>query len=436
MTQAVKPTSIGRITGIDNVSDETELRAGAVREAVNVDLTVKGMPKRRGGYALALAGNAHSLVGWQLDGSDDRSLRLIGVRDGVLEAYEEAAGNTLTASTVRGGMGENPVSYLELNGDLYWTNGVEFRRIRGLDLADTAGWPDVLGPPVVAAAVTGGLDPGDYQVAVTVKDEDGRESGAPGAELVTVAAGGGIRISAWPPHVEGVTYAVYVSGANGDLLEWALDVPVGSGPVTIGAGARGKPLETQFLIPLPPGHMLTRIGARILMAYEDTVIIGEAFRYGLCQPDRAFTLKERVTLLQGCGEAETAGAFVSGSKRTLFFGGPDALSGVRRVVYPFGAVPGSGITVRGNLLGLETTQRVAVWLATNGVFVAGLPGGQVVPLTEGQCVIPSAERAAAMLRERNGHRQILLALQGQTVGQDFGMGDTAVATVRRRGVEI
>lgn len=426
MTQELKPTTISQITGIDNVSDETQLRKGGMRELVNVDLTAKGMPKRRGGFQLSLAATAaHSLTQW--------TGGMLAVLDGVLSAFDDG----MTATAIHAGLSDTPLGYAELAGDVYWSNEAVFRRVRGLDLGDTEGWPDCLGQPVVSPIVgVGGLGAGTYQVAITCMDADGRESGASQAELVDVAEGGGIGIVSFPATAGGVTFRVYVSPPNGDLLEHALDVPVGASNVGIGAGTRGKALETQFLVPLPPGHMLTKLGGRLLMASGDTVFIGEAHRYGLCNPDRAFGLRERVTLLQGCGDAENVGCFVSGSKRTLYFAGPDPVSGARRVVYPHGAVEGSGLTVEGNLLGLETTQPVAVWLATNGVFCAGLPGGQVLPLTEGQCALPTAERAAALLRKRNGVLQILMAMQGQRIENPFAIGDSAVATVRRNGVEI
>lgn len=433
MTRDAKPPAINRITGIDNVSAERELRPGAVRELVNVDLTPKGMPKRREGYInLIPATEAHSLVEWMPAGN-------LAVIDGVLTAFD----HNLTQTPIRAGLPAWPevCSYQELGEDLFWTNGREFRRIKS-DLTDTAAWPDLLGAPtLLGISGVGGLTAGTYQLALTVLDADGRESGATAAELVDVPEGGGIQITDFPSAIDAVAYRVYLSPPNGDLLEWVKDVAVGTSLVLIGAAARSqKLLETQFLVPMPPGHLLAAMGGRLLMAYENEVYISEAYRYGLCNPDRSFKLPGRVTLLQPCGDADDVGCFVSGAAtnaRTLYFSGPDPVSGSRRVVYPHGAVPGSALTVPGTLLGLETTRPCAVWLSTAGVFVAGLPGGQVLPLTEGQCALPTAERAAAMVREKNGLRQILLALQGQVVASDRSVfTDAAVTTVHRNGVEI
>lgn len=433
MTQPGKPQPLARITGIDNISDEREMRAGSARELVNLDLTPKGMPKTRAGFVAVdtLAGDeAHSLTDW--------TGGMVAVLDGNLIAFTDDE----VPTTLRSGMGAYPeraLTYAELNGDLYWSDGADFRRIRGADMVDTEGWPDIYGQPRLTPVVgTGGLTAGTYQVALTVRDADGRESGSTLAELVDVVEGGGIQLTGFPAaSPEATTYRIYLSPPNGDILEWHRDVPINSTLILVGAARRTeKPLETQFLMPLPPGHLLAASGARLLMAVENEIAIGEAYRYGLMQPDRRVAFPSRITLLQPCGEAGEAGVFVCGSDRTLWWSGFDAASMTRRVVRPAGAVLGSGLTVPGTLLGLETTAPCAFWLGTDGVFCAGLPSGTVIPLTEGQVALPSAERAAGLIRERNGLRQILMALQGQVVDSPLAASDSAVAEVRRRGVLI
>lgn len=420
-----RPVPVAGFAGIDNVSDETALRAGAARELVNVDLADGIKPRRRGGYRNVLAAtHAHSLV------SADPGL--FAVLDGVLSQFDRTY---TTVTPIRTGLPDLPLCYAELNGDVYWTNGIEFRRIRGDTLADTPGWINCTAQPTVTTTLTGGLPGGNYQVAMTFVDASGRESGAVDAVNVAVPDGGGLLAEAFGAPADAVGARFYLSPRNGDVLYHARDVLLPHPPVALSPGAKRKPLETQFLQPLPPGQLLAAYGARLWMAIDRTLMYAEAFRYGLCKPTSGFKFGGRITLLQPTGDKRSAGLFVGAGRRTHFLTG-DPETAERDTVYPHGVVEGSGRTVPGSLFGLDYAGPVAFWLATNGVCCAGLPTGQVLPLTEGQVVIPGAERVATLIRERNGLRQIVMALQGQITGNAFAMGDQAVTTVRRNGVEI
>lgn len=426
-----KPVELQAFGGIDNLNPVDALRRGAVREAVNVDLNAAGQPQLRGGYREAVPGTyGHSIFG--------ASFGLVGVLDNALVV---SSGTAATTQTVRAGMAPRELSYAELNGDVYWMNGVEFGRIRGHDYADTPGWLDNPGTPLASVTANGGLAPGDYQVALTFVDADGRESGSDLANYLTVPAGAGIRLDAIAYHPAAVKVRLWVSDPNGDVLRHVRDLPAGLTYLTIGGGARGKVLETQFRVPLPPGQIIRSHNARLWVAAGNTLHFGEAFRYGLCHPDNAFRFFAPIDLMEPVGQAETSGIFVAcggggddAGGRTFWLTFADDKTSRRVVCYPHGAVPGSSGSAPGKLFGLDTTGDVAFWVSWNGVFCVGLPTGQVLPLTEGQLAIPVGTRGAPLVREAKGLRQILMAMRGQVSADGLAVGDAVATTIRRNGV--
>lgn len=67
--------------------------------------------------------------------------------------------------------------------------------------------------------------------------------------------------------------------------------------------------------------------------------------------------------------------------------------------------------VPGQVFGLDSDALVPVWLSTNGKFYAGLPGGQIISMKEGQAVVDNADRAASMFRQANGIQHFVAALR-------------------------
>lgn len=117
--------------GIDQVTPQTQLKDGYARAVVNLDATQGGRLELRPGVALRVPGtDVHSLwaakhadVGYYVDGS-------------TLYAVDET-GETLEMVTgLAPGLG---VSYAGLNGDVYWSNGVQSGVI--VDGANTAWGP-------------------------------------------------------------------------------------------------------------------------------------------------------------------------------------------------------------------------------------------------------------------------------------------------------
>lgn len=414
--------------GVNNVDTETAVGQSELREAVNVDLSPEGKPRRRMGYERVIETTGpHSLFA--------TAGAMFSVVGGALTAY----GYDLTPATLRAGLGPRPVSYVEAaDGRVYWTNESQIRCVSA-DITDEPLWVECPGQPSVSAHATGGLFAGQYQVAITYFDAFGRESGSSMAAEITVTEGQGILVSNIPANTDAATVRIYVSDVNGDTLLAARDIPAGTTQWIIGAGQRGKKLETQFLEPLPAGQIIRAQNGRVFVARGPLLLFSEPFRYGLHNPLNFARYNGDLTLVEPCGSGPEAGMFIGtagGDPKacTYYVSGPDPKAWTNRRAYAYGAVPGTGQQVPASVLGIDAPGLVPYWLASNGIFCAGLPGGRVIPLTDRRFVTPAnAERGATLLREQNGIRQLLTALLGGN-SNAMAASDSAVATIRRHDV--
>lgn len=424
-------TSRGWPGGIDNLNKEQSLARDesgkvvvALRDAENVDLDRHGKPARRAGYTRAVAASgAHSLwgdegfpFGLYVDAG-----RLMGLReDG--EAFQLASG-----------LGLQPVSYALAAGSVYWSSAAQNGRVTAGGSVGTWGVASPQGAPSAVAASSGGLYAGTYQVTATFLSLTGEESGAPQATLVDVPAGGGIQLAAIPqPPDASWRVRIYASPANGDVLYSALTLPAGMIAALLGQHQPGKPLETQFLDTLPPGHIVRWLNGRLYVAVGNALVWSEALRYGLTrlahnQLGFAATLSMMEPL--GAGD-ELAGIFVASGPKTYWLPGTDPANFHAKIVRAHGVVPGTSIQVSGDVFGLETTEPVVYWLDDAGTACLGLPGGTVVPLRQNQASAPAAAGGASLYRNENGLKQVLTALAGATE-RGLAIGDKAECTVIR-----
>lgn len=419
--------------GVNNKSPETAPPTddfGAVqtlREAVNVDITLEGKPRRRRGYVRRLSGRAHTYA-------DHRALFV--VLDGALRAYPDPA-NLSDTVEVRAGLSDTSIGWASVTELDYtwWTDGQDVRLIAP-DLADVAVWAPT--PTFFEATATpnvGGLHEGRYHVAVTYVDLYGRESAAGHVVEVDVPSGGGITVTAIPDAPGVVKARVYTSTADGETLYHALDVALpAAGSYLVGAGS-GKPLETLWLEHMPAGHLLEAFAGRLLVARENLLIWSEALRYGLTHLSKNYVrFGGRISMVKAVAHGDQgAGVYIADDKRTYFQTGSNPKEWQRAIRYPHGAVEGTAISVPASLFGSEYTGTAVYWLATNGVFCLGLPSGLVVPMTQQALALPSFERGASMLRETNGTRAVVTTMTGGSAN-GLAASDSMVATLRRHGV--
>lgn len=416
----------GFTAGVNNVAPEQDPptdefgHSTSLRSAVNVDLVGPSKKVRmRQGYARQVTGRAHSPATIRGSGL------LYAVVNGDLNVYDRSFG---LLDTVRANVGDGYLSYAEVNGELYWSSRSEFRCIReGLD---TPGWIDCPGVPTATAVAGGSLAAGTYRVAMTWLDADGRESGAAGVAEVDIAAGQMLRVVP-PTAPEGaVKGRIYVSPPDGEELYQHQDITV-EAYVFVAALNPGKQLETLWRHPLPPSEILRFGHGRLFFASGNLLGWSDPLRFGLTTHDNYFRLGQEITLLEPLGDGDNgAGVYAADHKNVYWFDGANPKEWRRRIVYGHAAVPGTSLVLPGNVLGLESTAPVAAWMGKNGVFCAGLPGGTVQPLTEGRLALPAGEAGAALYREQQGLRQLVMSYLTTDVNR-LAIGDRASASVTR-----
>lgn len=409
-------TIAGFPAGMDNTSPATALPTNefgietAVRDARNVDFTKEGKPSRRAGRVRLEAGDFHSVF------ADPEFPYLLRRHGDALEALDPA----LQADVIATGLGSDYASYCVLNGELLWTvEGRACGRVDTLLNNRPLALPTPLGV-TASAGSGGGLAPGAYLVALTYLDDTGEESGACPAVAVDVGADGHLELTL-PPAPAGVGMTrVYVSEPSGRTLFADHDLPAFLTSTTVTAGVRGAELLTQSLQPLPAGQIVRESNGIVLMAAGRVLWFGRAMRPRLHHPAQDFVpFPARIDLLEPLGEAEAAGTYVGAGKRVFWLGGATPKQSSMRMARLVGVQPGSACQLPGSWVG-EAAPRVAYWVGLDGVPCIGLPGGQVRPLNA-RVVVNALERAATLVREQHGLRQIL------TAGPKGAVGAAAVA---------
>jgi len=419
-----EPQGYKGFKGADNTSGEATLPHGAIREAENVDFRTDGRGRRRQGSTLKHTGTAvHSLYGWN-GGHVWAETTNLYFRFG-------APIVGLPTALVAGLKPREPISYTEIGEDLFWSNG----QVSGIIKADRTtqqwGLATPVGVPTLAANAVGAYVAGRYQVTITYIDAAGRESGAPGPILITLADNQGIDLTNIPQPTDAnvTTIAVYVSDPDGEVLFHHSDLPDGTTTATLYQKVKGEQCSTLFMDQTPAGHIARYANGRLIAVDDNVIYYSQPLRYGLSKVHEDYIRSaKRVTLLEPVSDGAESGFFYADDKRTYYVEGPDPESAQIKVVYPVGAVEGSSARAPGPDMGLEYSGHVPIWLAKNGRPVAGAPGGQVIVLND-RYVADEFERGAALYRESDTIKQILIAVTGKQATSGLAAVDTAVASV-------
>lgn len=391
--------------GVDLLSDETQLPAGYVRRAENVDIARSGVFSRREGYALQdSAVSYHSLFA--------------GSR-GVLVA-KGAEVFALNPSTLglapKCDMGSDaPVDVVEYNGATYLTSRSAFWWIPAD--SGTARKVGVEPPnplPSVAAHDAGNLTPGKYAVAISRVDDRGEESAAKFLGIVETNAG--IRLDGMPLE-SGAIYRVYLSPNAGDVLYLADEFAAAFATYKLGELPEGAPRTTQHLAPMPAGEFVRWHGGRLYTAAGDTLAYSEPLRPHLTDPRRGFIkFVGRITFF----EPVTGGIFVGDNRGVWFLPGGDPKDFTLRLVSPEPAVFRSSLTLASLHLprALQLAeQRCAVWLSTAG-YMVGTADGSVIPLHPDRVRLAAGLEGRSRFVVRKGVKQVitLVAANGSAYG--------------------
>ena len=418
-----------KFLGINNVDPPERLKndseGSELRAAVNVDIDKTGRVSRRDGYVKRYAGtNTHSL--WS------NGQATLFVEDGTLKTLDT---DSWQATSVRTGMTRfGKVAYQDVLGDVYYTDGNQ------TGVYTTEGVDTVMGiptPPTKPVLVSGSgiLPAGWYGVVFTAVDDAGRESGSTFTESIELTSPGSITVSGIPGALNGASWvAIYVTQPGGDIFYKHGEVALGTTSYSIQTLPHGAQLRTQYLQPMPPGHMLMLHQQRLYVATENVIYYSEPYQYGLTHITRNFIqMPGRITLMVSVED----GFFVScKDDQTYFISGRNPDESAVRTMADYAAIEGTAVNVPRETFLEGSGGQVWMWASPKGIC-AGLQGGSMRNLTEGKYAVRDGEAGIAMFVQRNGLNQMLSVIHANdNPAATIYTSDVAVAEVVRNGVVI
>ena len=344
----------GPFLGINNRLPATALHVDKVgdflADAENIDIDNAGQLRRRQAAALI-----HPLAA-------PHSLYMTSDTAGFMVMASELYAVTLptySATSIKALTSNAAMSYAEIGGVLFYSNGTDSGRIvGGVALPMAFPTPDA---PTVAGGIGGDLPAGKYRVAVAYCNPvTGEEGGVSPSQTIATIATGGLRITL-PPTTTGATNAnVYLTTLNGSVLMLSTSVVLGLWPtVDVIAEASGRPAMQRHEKPLPAGRMFAFQGA--LCSFKgNEVYEGLPHRHGYCRQ-----LGSRIPFVGDVSNVVPTenGVYVVADE-TFWLAGP-VMTEAEKVspIMPYGGVPGTAFTFP------DDTKRVG-WFGADGVVIA------------------------------------------------------------------
>lgn len=183
------------------------------------------------------------------------------------------------------------------------------------------------------------------------------------------------------------------------------------------------------IIAAPPmADCLTHYNGRIYLAAGTVLWATELFLYNYVDVNKNFLqFEHEITCLSCVGD----GIYVGTTEAIYFLSGTFPLK--RDDALPYGAIPGSMISVPADLVRPQTSaSRGAVLFLTDQGLCVGLDGGICHNMTRDRVLFPRAASAATMLRQQDGINQIVSVMEhGGTPGSSARFGDYVDAEIRR-----
>lgn len=377
--------------GVDDRLDSHALPPERLAAAVNVDLDANGRVRRRKGRRRIHTGTDIGEV-WHGAG-------LILFREGgELKRAVPGAGGWSYTTLATGLRPGSRVAFLELHGDVLWTDGVKTGRIR--DAVDGPwGVPRPVHAPSLTAGNVGGLHAGAYRVTTTFKTASGEESGAGPVASVTLPAAGSILVNNLPQPGAGQRTAVYLTPHNGEEFFWAGDHPAGTPSAYIGVASSDLALATWGCRPPPAGDLLAYHNGRVWIAVGSYLYKTEPLNYGLWRPTTGFAeFPAPITKLAAVSD----GLYIATREQTWFRSQVDTDGEQLRQVLAYGAPPGRHAAI-------PADDRVAWW--TERGLVIARSQGQIDNVSEPRLRPQPLAHASLHYRDERGIPQFVALLQ-------------------------
>jgi len=411
--------------GAYNVGPENSVPPQHVRKALNVDFDDDGKPRLREGRTRVIVA-AEPRCLW---GNGRHMLFVVGEDLYFID-------RNLDPRAIQTGIAPSAyLAYCDIEPYTFVSDGEANWRVDrdGNVRAWTLPTPD---DPTPTLGTASGLDAGQYLLAITYTDETGEEGPSSGTVTITTS-GEAINLSL-PTAPAGVFRTrVYMTKPNGGQLLLAAAVPAAATSVSFSQQRLGRPLRDNEFEPMPPAHHACYYNGRLYVMHGAVLYWSQPNHYTATVPDQNFLpFGEDGTMIAAPSEG-AQGLFVGLGSRTYFVFGADP-SDTRLVdAYQAGVIPGSLRYVPGKNLALDNPPKamVPMWIATNGVFCAGLPSGEVFAMSEQRFVTALSGRGAAGYRMHRGIHQFIATLLDPTENP-VGFSDSVSTTIVRNGIEL
>ena len=369
---------ISAFQGLNNVSDSLRLGMTWLKTADNIDITDTGAVKKRSGFAKKLSG---AITG---SFSTFDFSRMYIVDGGVLKAVTKFN----TATPLVSGLSLRPMHWTEINGQVYYNNGID----SGIILPDNTvlPWAWVLPLQPTVAAVTGQLPAGIYRVCCTFTLPDGRMTGSGEVSEIVLGANQALQISGLAQNSN-----VYIAPADSTVFQYA-GSPSGSAMVWNSDPTNlGAELQTLMMYPIPAASIIQawrgRMYAVQYMPSDDQTVIWMSQPLGF----HLFDLGKDFFLVPGKVEmlAPHDGGLIIGTDTRVYAYTQDKIEEIA----PYGVVPGWHWA--------EDDGRILFWSKRG--LCAALPFSN---LTEQVSVAPGLSAGGVVVRS-GGQKRYLVALQ-------------------------
>lgn len=413
-----KTVNIDGFKGLNNVLKPERTPPQYFKEADNVDIDKSGGLQKREGFSSVASGVFHSC--WASDPF------CFVVRDSDLVSVD----NMYNTTVVKAGVGDNPVSYFRLYDEIFFssisTNGI---------IEDGVVRPWGLEPPSspTLADAVGTLRPGTYQVTLTFKDSEGRESGAKVASLIDVVSGG-IQLTNIPSNPAAATVNIYMSHTNGDEMYYKGVVANGTTSYTItdDSGLRRR-MDTFNMMPAPKGHIIAEAHSRAWVAEDNFLWYSEPFQYELFDYRKNYI--QFPTRIRAVMPVE-GGMWVA-SDGLYYIAGDNPDTAKMELKEPIKVVEGSAVRIPGAYIFIENTPIGYKWLvhANKGIYVC-FNDGIALNMTSQNYEFPIADEGVAAFIQKDGINRYTSLLKTPAESESTAVGDLVTATIVRNGVVV
>jgi len=378
-----------------------QVQGDYLRGALNVDINnVMALQRRKRAVLFQAMTGAHSLfLTSDTAGFLVRASALYAI---TLPTYTETLLKTLSS--------DDAMSYVAQGDDVFYSNGTDSGRIMG-----GAVYP--LGLPTPDAptlkTIGGNLLAGNYLVSIGYSNTTtGEEGGLSDRTRLMLSETGGVRVTL-PAATTGATHVnVYLSGANGEVPQWAASVAAGTASVDLIDLATGREAPLRREEPLPAGSLFWSSG-RLCSFHGSALYLGLPYKAGYYDPLAGYLpFPDTVSVAIDA----QAGIFVAADKTYWI-----PADGMVSDVLPYGAVPGTAFSL--------PDRSMYGWFGRKGIVLAS-PSGEVDAVMSDSIALTAPTSGISTVFEEDEYRKVVscgwcMNLTNKAVTQYSGWGFTS-----------